>query len=211
MNFFGHAVVAGWSRPEPRFVLGSMLPDFESMLRQRVTRVTDQTISDGIAFHHRTDAVFHGTPTFIALCRNAVHALQEEGVRRGTSRAVAHLATEMFLDGWLAHQDGLAAPYEASLQSSGVAQATIEWRDHGSAFDKLCARLTMWGPPTAYREPEFVLERLSSMLEDRDRLRIEAGAHDHVARFLASLQPIVEASGPELLVEVRNGLGYPDE
>ncbi len=211
MNFFGHAVVADWSRPEPRFVLGSMLPDFESMLRQRVTRVADQVISDGVAFHHRTDAVFHGAPAFISLCRDALGALQEQGVRRGTARAVAHLATEMFLDGWLTHQDDLASPYEASLAQTGAAQSTIEWQHGGAAFGALCNRLIQWGPPTTYRDPQFVLERLSLMLDERDRLRIEPDAHDTVGQFLVSLRPIVESRAPELLVEVRNGLGSLDE
>ena len=46
MNFFGHAVVAGWFESEPHFVLGSMLPDFVTMSGTRLnTKLEDLAAS----------------------------------------------------------------------------------------------------------------------------------------------------------------------
>ncbi len=208
MNFFGHAVIASWMRPEPPFVLGSMLPDFEGMVRQRISHINDSVVSAGIDFHHRTDAVFHRAPTFIALCRHALRELQGAGVRRGTARAVAHLGTELFLDGWLANGNDGTPMYRASLTET---EGAVDWHDGGEAFTELRRRLIDWGPPHAYREPTFVMERLAVMLDHRDRLRIEEEDHAQVQRFLLTLRPTVEAAAPELLAHLKNGLGCQHE
>ena len=67
MNFFGHAVVAGWFEGDPRYVLGSMLPDFASMSGTRLNPVEQPEVAAGVALHHRTDDAFHGAPSFLHL------------------------------------------------------------------------------------------------------------------------------------------------
>ena len=76
-----------------------MLPDFESMVKVRVVEVSDNSIQHGMNLHHRTDDAFHRAPTFLSLCTEALADLSDRGVRRGTARSVAHVGTEMFLDG----------------------------------------------------------------------------------------------------------------
>ena len=59
MNFFGHVVAASWVSAEPAFGLGSMLPDFASMIGARLRASSHVTTKEGIDWHHTTDAAFH--------------------------------------------------------------------------------------------------------------------------------------------------------
>lgn len=205
MNFFGHSVVAAWSGAPHGGVLGSMLPDFESMTRVRVRDLSHADLEHGIALHHRTDDAFHRTPRFVALCRRARHELDARGVRRGTARAVSHIGTEMFLDGLLSLDDALAAAYLDALAPEHA--AGIQWEDGGHAFEKLRRRLERWGAPRDYDDPEFVLARLRDALRGRPKLRLLDEQHDAVAEFLPSLRLWVAADTPELLNDLRDALG----
>lgn len=206
MNFFGHAVVAGWADAEAGAVLGSMLPDFESMVRVRVVEVRDSDIQRGVDLHHRTDEAFHRTPTFLSLCAEALTELTARGVRRGTARAVAHVGTELFLDGWLAQNDAHARTYAKGLYPELTPQ--LEWEDRGEAFTKLHRRLTTWGPPLDYREPLFVFQRLHDALRLRPRLAVLEDQAPSLAEFLPKLHSNVERRAPELLNELQDALDF---
>jgi acyl carrier protein phosphodiesterase len=205
VNFFGHAIVAGWSGQEAGGVLGSMLPDFEGMVKVPLLAIHDPAIARGVALHHRTDDVFHRTPVFLDLCALAVTELTRRGVRRGTARAVAHVGSEMFLDGWLARDDSLPSHYVEALYPDLADH--LEWADRGAAFAALRKRLVRWGAPSDYREPAFVLQRLHDVLQSRPRLRVL----DHQSAGLESFLPVfrraVESQAPELLSQVRDALG----
>ncbi len=205
MNFFGHAVVAGWMDARAGAVLGSMLPDFETMLKVRVVGLRDEEIERGVELHHRTDDAFHVAPAFLMLCTEALRALLARGVRRGTARAVAHVGSELFLDGWLAQDDAHARPYLRALYSDLTER--LEWEDRGQAFAKLHQRLTAWGPPRDYSNPAFVLQRLNDVLRSRPRLAIVDGEQPQIAEFLPTLQSSVERRAPELLNELQDALG----
>lgn len=204
MNFFGHAVVAEWTGARPEGVLGSMLPDFEAMLKVRLIHLEDPEIQKGVVLHHRTDEAFHRASSFLSLCTEALAELSRCGVRRGTGRAVAHIGTEMFLDGRLADH-AHADRYTEALDPEVTGR--LRWADEGKAFDELSGRLRRWGPPHDYRIPSFVLERLEDALRTRPRLRILDEDRDRLRAFLPRLQRDVERRAPELLAEVRNALG----
>ena len=204
MNFFGHAVVASWQDPDASHVLGSMLPDFESMTRVALVEVLDADIQRGIDTHHQTDDVFHRAPTFLRLCAYAVESLDEASVRRGTARAVGHIATEMFLDGLLASRTGNVDHYLAALDV-GTADA-IHWADGGEAFGVLHARLKKWGAPVDYHDPTFVLARLEGALRQSPKLAITTDDYPRVARCLPSVREEVRLRAEELLDEVQDGL-----
>ena len=208
MNFFGHAVVASWQDGRARHLLGSMLPDFETMVRVAVTEVRDADIQRGIDLHHRTDEAFHRSPTFLAFCGHAIDELTGAGVRRGTARAVGHIGSEMFLDGWLAREQAHIDAYLAALELE--VEGLLGWQDDGHAFSKLHARLTLWGAPRDYAEPSFVLARLSDALRRRPALALLEDQSAQVAEFLPSLQVMVEHDAPELLNELRDTLGLGD-
>jgi len=208
LNFFGHAVVASWSDRRAGHLLGSMLPDFEAMVGVPLLEVRDPDMQRGIALHHRTDGAFHRTPSFLASSSDALHALSEAGVRRGTARAVAHIGTEMFLDGWLVRERSHIDDYLSALELD--TNALLDWRDQGHAFSKLQARLGVWGAPREYAEPAFVFARLSDALRHRPALALQEEHAVRIARYLPCLQRLVERRAPELLKELRDALGLGD-
>ena len=205
MNFFGHAVVAGWVDNQAGHLLGSMLPDFETMMRVPLIEVRDPCVQRGIDLHHRTDEAFHRAPSFLAFCAQALRELTDAGVRRGTARAVGHIASEMFLDGWLARDQTHIDDYLAALDLE--ADDLLGWEDDGRAFSKLHTRLTLWGAPRDYAEPPFVLARVSDALRHRPALAVAQEQSAQVAEFLPSLQQTVEHAAPELLNGLRDALG----
>jgi len=208
LNFFGHAVVAGWADNRAGHLLGSMLPDFEAMVRVPLVEVCDEDIQRGIELHHRTDEAFHRAPVFIELCARSLRELKAAGVRRGTARAVGHIGSEMFLDGWLAREQDHVDDYLTALEVE--VEGRLEWEDDGRAFSKLRARLALWGSPRDYAEPPFVLARLADALRRRPALEVLEDESAQVEEFLPRLQRMVERHAPELLTELRNTLGLGD-
>lgn len=208
MNFFGHAVVAGWRDNRARYLLGSMLPDFEAMVRVPLTEIRDPDLRRGIELHHRTDKEFHSAPTFLSWCALSLEELAASGVGRGTARAVGHVGSEMFLDGWLAREQAHIDDYLAALDVD--VDGLLGWQDQGRAFSKLHARLTLWGAPRDYAEPSFVLARLRDALRPRPALAIDEDQAPRVAEFLPALQQVVEREAPELLHALQDALGSED-
>lgn len=205
MNFFGHSVVAGWTDAHAGHVLGSMLPDFEVMVGVAVSQVHDTDIQRGIDLHHRTDDAFHRTPAFLGLNAYAVEQLTNAGVRRGTARAVGHIATELFLDGELASNPRNALAYSAALAIAP--DGRLRWEDGGHAYATLQGRLAAWGAPTEYADPVFVLARLRDALKRRPALAIADDEANCIAACLPDLQKRVERGARELLDQLRDALG----
>jgi len=205
LNFFGHAVVAGWFDGRAEHVLGSMLPDFEGMVRVPLLEVCDDGIQRGIELHHRTDGAFHRSPLFLRWTSRTLEELSDRGVRRGTARAVAHLAAEMFLDGHLASHPPLEEGYLAALTVE--ADGRLRWEDGGGAYGRLRGRLKRWGAPRDYSEPTFVLARLRDALSSRPGLAIADGEMELVATCLPTLRRHVEHEARALLIEIRTALG----
>ena len=205
MNFFGHAVLANDQNRHPSFVLGSMLPDFESMARARVMHAESLTLNRGIAFHHATDSAFHRSSTFIKLCSAAFSLMTTDDVKRGTARAVAHVGTEMLLDGRLAKEVGNTEAFMHAL-THGVTGAGILWSDDGKAFTDLHRRLTHWGNPADYADPSFVFARLRDALDHRPRLAIDEPDSDGVQKGIAALYDLVEQHWASLVAEPRQTL-----
>ena len=72
MNYFGHTVLAVRWGGTRAFVLGSMLPDFASMIGARPPRTDHVDIDSGMRFHWKTDDAFHQAPAFQQLTHQAV-------------------------------------------------------------------------------------------------------------------------------------------
>ena len=205
MNFFGHSVVAGWTNTRAGHVLGAMLPDFEVMVGVALSRVHDTEIQRGIDLHHRTDDAFHRTPAFVALNTFALAQLTDAGVRRGTARAVGHIATELFLDGELASDPRNGLGYSAAL--AFAPDGRLGWEDGGHAYAALQGRLAAWGAPTEYADPVFVLARLRDALKRRPALAIADDEADRIGDCLPELQERVQRDARELLDQLRDALG----
>lgn len=208
MNFFGHAVVAGWADTRAEHALGSMLPDFAAMTHVALLEVRDMNIQRGVDLHHRTDDAFHRTRTFVSWSAKSLDALTRARVRRGPARAVSHIAAEMFLDGWLAARPTLVDGYLAALEVE--ANGSLRWEDGGGAYETLHRRLSTWGAPRDYADPPFVLQRLCDTLRTRPSLAIAPEEVERVAACLPPLHQRVQREATELLDELRDALGLQD-
>jgi len=211
MNFYSHATVACWERSEPAFVLGAMLPDFASITRGRVRKVRHEVLAAGVDNHHRVDDVFHATDAFVAICEASSSKLEAAGVRRGTCRAVAHVGTELLLDGWIRrHREDRTDVYLEAIGAAGPEElgGAIDWRSEGSAdrFEALRQRLLGYGLPEGFAAPPRVFERLQRALAPRKRLAILEPDEQPVRSHLDWLEAEVGRVAPPLLEELRAGL-----
>jgi len=209
VNFFGHATVALWSTDDPAHVFGAMVPDFAGMVGTSVSHALDHTVlQGGIDLHHQTDDAFHGAPIFIDLCRDALQAMEAIGVSRASARAVAHVGTELLLDGWLASNDAAVAAYRAAMTVGPSLIPTITFRaDEGSARCRwLLSRLAPAPIPHRYNETDFVAERLVLALASRPRLALTPDDAARVRALLPSLQQRVIVAAPTLIDSVRDRL-----
>lgn len=210
MNFFGHALVASRRDADPRWVLGAMMPDFASMCRARLQGSDDPTVAAGIAFHHRTDDAFHGAPTFLALYTDGIEALERGGVSRGPARAVAHVGTELLLDGLLLDDAPAQAAYLDAIALPSTQAPRLRFRgDGGVRFEDLHGRLRDHGLPEDYRSPTRVAHRLERILAARPRLALSAEEVPRIVPWLVDTRSRLRERVEALLEEVALGLGEP--
>jgi acyl carrier protein phosphodiesterase len=202
MNFLGHAAVARWVDADPRWVLGAMIPDFASMSRARVSGADCPTVAAGIAYHHATDDAFHGAPTFLDLYVRGTATLEAAGVERGPARAVAHVGTELVLDGLLLDDDALASAYLLAVHE--LPRVALQFRGDGEPrFARLRDRLLGHGLPHDYRDPERVALRLEQILAHRPRLALASEHRAQVTAFLEQARDELADRLPTLWTELR--------
>lgn len=193
MNFLSHAWLAHADRPEPRFVLGAMLPDFASMCGAHLHGTGDPLVAAGLAHHQEVDERFHVQPEFTALCRDVGAWLRDAGVGRGPAMAVAHVGVEILVDATLIGD--VDAAYLAAIATAPV----LDWSDAGAAWGGLRGRLRDHGMPTMYRDDERVAQLMVRILEGRPRLRLDVEHVPAVAECLAAFRGRVELAAPILL------------
>jgi len=210
VNFFAHAKVALWRSADPRFVLGAMLPDLTGMLGLRIRTVDHPELAAGVAFHHATDAAFHASRIFVAQCAEGLAALSAAGVSRGTARAVAHVGTELLLDGVLSRDIPALAAYRGALDAATrerfVDHLDFEKLESSAQLHDGLARLAKAPVPEGYRELGFVVARLRGTLARRPRLAMHDRDLESVEAFVAASQLRIIELWPALLEEVRSGL-----
>lgn len=182
-----------------------MLPDFLSMSRARLDNVSDPTIAEGIAFHHRTDDAFHQAGAFVELQAEGITALEASGVGRGTARAVAHVGLELLLDGFLMENEPACVGYLEAVKLEG--DLGLSFRRGGERFETLRARVPRYGLPTVYQTPEGVAEQLRKILAHRPRLAFSATDAPKVIAWLSEVRPAWLARAGMLLEEVAAGVG----
>jgi hypothetical protein len=191
----------------PRFVLGSMLPDLTSMAFVRIEHVHDDEVARGIALHHETDRVFHGTAPFRALCESALHVLEERGVSRASARAVGHVGSELLLDGVLSDDARVRAAYarsiEVAIDDRLEQQLTMKGDADAQRLRALFVRLSGAPLPQAYRDPQFVCERLIAILARRPRLALSPRDHAPVQHWLNEAAARVNADASTIIDALR--------
>lgn len=209
MNFVGHSHFARRIDTAPRFLLGAMLPDLASMAGTRLVAQDESAIARGVRDHHTVDDVFHGAPTFISLQSWAIDELSGRGMAWGASRAVAHVAPELFLDGLLLEDDANVEPYVEAVREAGRAETLRAMRFAGAGaegFATVHQRLASYGPPHGYRDPKFVGDILVRILSHRPRLALGPEEIPMLEAVLPALFREVETHASRLLDEVRSGL-----
>ncbi|MCP5056435.1 MAG: hypothetical protein GY937_06865 [bacterium] len=211
MNFLGHAIVASRERTEPAFVLGSMLPDLVHMAGVRLATVHQIDVAAGVALHHTTDAVFHAAPTFVSLVVKATHWLADAGMRKGPARGVAHIGTELLLDGAWVRRQGVPAAYEEALREAPRIEADCVFRGRerpakAAILSRTCARVADLGLAEGYREPSFVAERIVRILSRRPRLALEPAEIGILRDWAEEFDARIESSSAQLWDEVWSGL-----
>jgi hypothetical protein len=210
VNFFGHAALAFYERADDAFVLGAMLPDFATMIGARPPLAAHAQLTHGIAHHHTTDDVFHGSRAFRRLCHDAFAALEARGVRRGTARAVAHIGIELLLDTVLARDPGACAAYTRALAEAPEARLGrhLRWQadEQRERFAALCGALARRGLTAPDSHLDALVWRLSRALSGRARLEMRPEDEAAVRLWAADADAVVDSEAPELLQEVRQGL-----
>lgn len=203
MNFVGHAIVARWEEDDPRHGVGAMLPDLARMCGAATPETHDAFVRAGVRCHHRVDAAFHDTPTFLRLVSAARRDLNDRGVPRAASLAAAHVGVELLLDGAWLSAPGFARIFDAAASAARELEAAaLSWPDEasGKRFVELCAHL----PDIAcgYASPEIVGERVVRILSRRPRLHPGDAAPAILAWAARHAREVADA-GDDVLHEVR--------
>lgn len=209
MNFVGHAHVAIEHDEAPSFVLGAMLPDFASMSRARLVMPTDATLAAGVALHHRTDDAFHSAPPFVRLCTRWGSELERRGFGWGAARAVAHVGTEMLLDGLLLDDAGTRRAYLAAVATLADPAVRDAMRVEGagaSRWPDVLERVRTHGLPDFYRSPEDVGDRLLQILAGRPRLAIDESLRGPLREAMRALREDVIVEADALVRATREAL-----
>lgn len=212
MNFFSHAVVAARRSEDPRWILGSMLPDFVSMAGLRLASVHgDRPLERGVAFHHACDDAFHGAPLFIELMERAREELERDGLDSGPAMAIGHVGVELLLDGHLVARDGVSKTYRYAMDEAADVAVLLRFDgitpEQGEArWRQLCQRLVSAPVPQRYTEPAFVADRLIFILATRPRLAVPFGREPLVFDWAHRAAPKVAASAEALFEQVESRL-----
>lgn len=210
MNFVGHSFIAARTSEDPVFALGAMLPDFASMIGARLGKHDHAELAAGIADHHRTDDAFHGAPTFVRICREEALGLEQLGLGWGASRAIAHVATELVLDGLLLEDARIERGYVDAIETIDWVLPALRFEKDGIArFRELHARLARYGPPHGYRDPMFVRDRMVQILARRPRLALAEGDAERLTDYLPGMSVRVRSAARALLDELEESLGSP--
>ena len=216
MNFFGHAALAASHfAAEPKLqgqrelatlCLGAMLPDFIGMLRLTRPTLSDPVLARGVAFHHRTDEVFHDLPSFHRLSRQAFAWLSERQLPRGPARAVAHIGIEMLLDEVLASDAHARDAYRAALEMPLAPLMTFSVQSDAERLAGLQKALLGRGATERAPAAELVAERIVRTLANRPRLATDQAGQLLLGDWVATTRPRVAAEAPEVLGTLRQQL-----
>ena len=194
-----------------------MLPDFFSMLRERLPNFEPGALQDGVDFHHTTDSVFHDSAGFLQWQRASLAQLHELGLRRGPARAVAHAGVELLLDLAIAqaldnceHRPAAARfwqSYDAALERGcrPLGKAAVP-RKVVDRLQSLCGHLVQVGAERFRAPPERSVEVLERAVRGRPRLEMSQTEVRAAKRWAASFFPSVKAGLPDLLRDLEKGL-----
>lgn len=201
VNLLGHVRVALHGSSDDLHVLGSILPDLESLLGERLEAArTQPAVAAGIAVHRATDAAFHADPRFTAGSIGLTRALLARGVGRGPARAVGHAGWELLLDGTLVDDAEVTDAFAAAIGALGeLAAAEPAGTDRLRWFAARQPNQPIWA---AYADPALVADRLHRQLSTRPRLSFPADQRATIADELAAAAGAIHEQAPALVADV---------
>ena len=196
MNFVAHVHVALLAKhpcdDTVDFAFGAALPDLASMAGTRLDRaVLPDAVREGVAFHHRTDAVFHSLPEFRSGVSYLAEQLKAAGLATGPSRAVAHAGWELLLDGCLLDQAGVDREFSAVLDGAPDVVAAAS-PDDPERWRRLLAAMRSDRWWRGYRDGDLVARALQRRLASRSRLAFSVAELPLVSETLVATKPDVE-------------------
>jgi len=208
VNYLSHSVLAAEASDDPLFALGSMLPDLANMARHRLPSLLHPALAAGVAFHERTDSVFHQCPSFVELNHEASKRLLELGVSRGPARATAHIGTEMLIDATFAENEGALRGYLAALHAGSSNESVWAPLDPVTAreFRRLLEHLERGGSAIHHASKSRFVTRLAHALAGRPRLEPTSEELTVLAEFCEAYLSAVRGKMPRLLYELRSRL-----
>jgi hypothetical protein len=206
VNYFAHAWIASRVRPEPRFVLGAMLPDLAGFLRIRLPEQRDADVAAGMALHRATDAVFHALPGFRERSRAGTGALRDVGLERGAARAASHVGIELILDAALAAGSPTTlAHFGDALAEGGAVDCPTPETARG--IQQLVERLSGFDPGRDLGAASRITERVRRTLAPRPALALRPADIPPLERWLreteAGLAPDAECLASHTLEACR--------
>ncbi len=208
MNVTGHVALAARLEPDPAVWLGAALPDLAGAGRHRLLGSTDDdAVTLGIALHHRSDDVFHGSAWFRSLQDELRPRLETLGLGRGAARAIAHVGPELLLDRALlaGHDAGtLRERAIAEIEPRRAALRPLVDRDH-DGWDRHLTRIVGATPPDD-STVAAAAARLHRVLARRPRLAFDESMVAEVEAQLESVAPHVDTTADELLDELADQL-----
>jgi hypothetical protein len=210
LNFFSHAVLAFSARDEPEFWLGAMVPDFFSMAGIPCTAHAYGHLGAGMAFHHRSDDVFHRHATFTGWQRAAFEWLTTAGVERGPARAVAHMGVELLLDAELCKIAAYRTNYLRALATSEIASKLHACTtQHAHGFYCVRGRLIHFGAEFHVFSDTDIATRFARILARRPRLALAPSELPAVTEWVTAFRGPVRAEAEGLVDALRIELALP--
>ncbi|MCU1486919.1 MAG: hypothetical protein JWN67_3665 [Actinomycetia bacterium] len=195
VNFLAHAAVARRADPSPAFVLGAVLPDLLPMAGVRLDRTeVPDDVAAGWAEHHRADAAFHTSLTFVSGVGALRTDLRATDLTTGPRRAAAHVGWELLLDDAVAGDLATIDGFRAALHEGRRISDDPRW--HG-LLDRFAAIR-----PSAPSDTSVIAERVQRACSRRPRLAFDDHHLASLAAVLADHRDTVLAVAPALLDEV---------
>jgi acyl carrier protein phosphodiesterase len=212
MNYFGHAAVAArWRGNLPSFVLGAMLPDLVKLGSGVPHRSPDPLIQEGVAFHIRTDTLFHDHPLFQQWHVASLARMRESDVGKGPARAAAHIGIEMLLDDALAESRDARTSYIDALRygTELTPELELERSSPSTAAElrEVCRTLLTFSGRIASADEERLRLRMERTLSRRPRIAASQQELSTIVKILTEYRVEVSSAAPRLVDDLLHGLG----
>lgn len=198
MNFFSHAFIASQHSSNPRWILGSMLPDFFGMAGLKLEKVIDdQALAGGIKFHHITDDAFHGNAVVEDLMGSATRELLGQGMVKGAAMAIGHVGVELLLDGALVSSVAALKSYREAINELQTTESCLRFcgldiNEGANRWRRITEFMPTASIPESYADPGFVADRLIRILANRPFLAVPGASEELVFSWARKAAPLIE-------------------